>query len=65
MVRVHQALQASHAMTVVVRVVGEGQSNLSRSASKPAIALSGGAIHTDRAIFIKVHKAEEFDQPDR
>lgn len=57
MVRVHQPCRRHDAMTVVVRVVGEGQSNLSRSASKPAIAhLSEQSIRI--APSLSRHKAE-------
>ncbi len=45
-------------MTVVVRVVGEGQVKLVTQRQQTRHRTFGGAIHTDRAVFIKVHKAE-------
>ncbi len=58
MVRVHQPCRRHDAMTVVVRVVGEGQVKLVTQRQQTRHRAFGGAIHTDRAIFIKVHKAE-------
>ena len=57
-VRIHQASRGHDTVTVVIRIVGEGQIELIAQRQQTRHRTLGGAVHADRAIFIQVHKAE-------
>ena len=45
-------------MTIVIRVIGEGQVKLVTQRQQARHRALGGAVHADCAVFIEVHKAE-------
>ncbi|CCJ87939.1 hypothetical protein BN133_4316 [Cronobacter dublinensis 582] len=57
-VRVHQTCRSDDAVAVVVRVVGERQIELIAQRQQARHRGFRGAVHTDSAVFIEVHKAE-------
>ena len=57
-VRVHQPGRGDDTVTVVVRVVGKRQIELVAQRQQASHCAFGGAVHTDRAVFVQVHKAE-------
>ena len=57
-VRVHQTRRRDDTVTVVVRVVGEREVKLVAQRQQARHCALGGAVHTDGAIFVEMHKAE-------
>ncbi len=57
-VRVHQPCRGNDAVTVIVWIVSKGQIELVAQRQQASHRTLGGAVHTDRAIFVEVHKAE-------
>ena len=57
-VRIHQTRRGDDTVTVIVRIVGKGQIELVTQRQQSRHRAFGGAVHTDCAIFVEMHKAE-------
>ncbi|MNV12173.1 hypothetical protein D3C71_1027660 [compost metagenome] len=57
-VRIHQARRGDDTVTVVVGVVSKRQIELVTQGQQTGHRTLGGAVHTDGAVFVEVHKAE-------
>ena len=57
-VRVHQPGRRDDTVTVVIRVIREGQVKFVAQRQQARHRALGGAVHADCAVFIEVHKAE-------
>lgn len=57
-VRIHQTCRSDDTVTVIIRVVSKRQIELITQCQQARHRTLGGAVHTDRTVFIEVHKAE-------
>ena len=57
-VRIHQTCRSDDTVTVIIRVVSKRQIELITQCQQTRHRTLGGAVHTDRTVFIEVHKAE-------
>ena len=57
-VRIHQSSRRYDTVTVIVRVIGKCQIEFVTQRQQTGHRALGGAVHTNGAVFIKMHKAE-------